>query len=196
MTPRWLGWAAILACALAVSACREKVQPLPVLGAVPQLSLVDQANRQVTLGTLRGRPWLADFFFTRCPSVCPRVTARMKEIRARVPANELRLVSISVDPENDTPAVLSAYAAQYAIRDDDWWLLTGDHHAIANAAENGFHIGLSGTADPSKPDFGITHGSHLILVDATGRIRGYYRSFDDDVIELLVRDLARLEEKP
>jgi protein SCO1/2 len=144
--------------------------------------------------TLRGTPWVAAFMFTRCPSVCPRITARMKELQAASQAAKqpLRLVSISVDPEYDSPAVLEAYAKKFALDTRSWSLLTGPYETIAQTAEQGFKIGLSGKADPSKPDLGLTHGSHLILVDKNNEIRGYYRSFEEDVVARLVADLARL----
>ncbi|HSC85768.1 MAG TPA: SCO family protein [Polyangiaceae bacterium] len=170
----------------------KRSEPLPDLGEISQLDLLDQDGKPFSAASLRGRPHLAAFFFTRCPSICPRLTARMKEVRARTDARELTLVGISVDPENDTPEVLRAYAQKYGIDTHSWSLLTGPYRAIADVAENGFRIGLAGQADASKPDFGITHGSHLILLDARGHIRGYYRSFDDDVVDRLVADLPRL----
>jgi protein SCO1/2 len=85
-------------------------------------------------------------------------------------------VSISIDPDNDTPAVLRGYAAQYGADTATWSFLTGDAKAIRATAEQGFKIAAEGTADPSKADFGITHGTQLVLVDRTLHIRGYYPS--------------------
>lgn len=167
---------------------------LPVLGTVPAFSVVDQTGAPVSPQSLQGRPFVAAFMFTRCPSICPRITARMRELQQAAAANKvsLRLVSISVDPEFDTPEVLRAYAAKNAIDTATWSLWTGPYETIAQAAEHGFKIGLSGKADTSKADLGITHGSHLILVDKESRIRGYYRTFDDDVVPRLLADLPRL----
>jgi len=188
MTRAWL------LCALLVLSCVKKAETLPQLGTVPELALVDQAGRAGSPRSVAPGPFLAAFFFTRCPSVCPRITAVMKEIQEKKDASgqALRLVSISVDPEYDTPEVLRAYAKKSGIDLSSWTLWTGPYETIARAAEEGFKIGLQGKADTSKPDLGITHGSHLILVDGAGVIRGYYRSFDDGVAERVLTDLARL----
>lgn len=172
---------------------QKETGPLPRLGAVPELALIGADGAPASPTQLRGNPWILAFFFTRCPSVCPRVVARMKEVEAtaRKEGKTLGVVGITVDPENDTPEVLAGYAAKNELG-DAWSLWTGDHATIVEAAEQGFKIGVSGAADPSKEHFGISHGSHLVLVDAQGEIRGYYRSFDEDVTPRLLGDLERL----
>lgn len=172
--------------------------PLPVLGQVPDFSLTNQAGAPFGSKELRGKPYLAAFMFTRCPSVCPRLTERMAEIAARIDAagEALEFVSISVDPEYDTPPVLTEFAKKHGALRPNWALLTGDSEAIRKTAESGFKIGVSGAYDASKPDMGITHGSHLILVDAAGRIRGFYRSFDDDTVTQVLGGLERLTKSP
>ncbi len=167
---------------------------LPVLHAVPEFSFRDQGGKSFGSNQLSGRPYLAAFMFTRCPSICPRLTKRMKEIDAAVKKADknLQLVSFSVDPEHDTPEVLAAYAKKHGANLDNWAFLTGDYKTIAKTSEEGFKIGFSGTIDEGKPHLGITHGSHLILVDGDGKIRGYFRSSDDETVTEVVRALDRL----
>ncbi len=167
---------------------------LPELGELTPFSLRDQNGKPVTRESFQGKVWVAAFMFTRCPSVCPRITRRMKAVQdtARERKLPIQLVSFSVDPEHDTPQVLAKYAAEYGADTSSWSFLTGPYAVVAETAEKGFKIGLSGKADPEKEDLGITHGSHLILVDGSSTIRGYYRTMDDEAVEALLNDAARL----
>jgi protein SCO1 len=167
---------------------------LPELSRVPEFSFRNQNDQPWGSRELAGKPYLAAFMFTRCPSICPALTARMKEIDAAVKKSgqSLQLISISVDPENDSPPVLKAYANKHGAAEHNWAFLTGDYQAIAKTSEEGFKVGLSGTVDESKPHLGITHGSHLILVDGKGTIRGYFRSSDDETVTAVVDALGRL----
>lgn len=132
--------------------------------------------------------------FTRCPTVCPRVTRFMQKVQARAKAESvaLTLVSISVDPENDSPAVLKEYAQRFHADLASWKFLTGDFEAIKKTSEQGFKLALEGRADPKARDFGIVHGSHLVLVDQSSKIRGYYRTEDDAEAARLLVDAKRL----
>lgn len=173
-------------------ACSRR--PLPELGHVPAFELVSQDGHAFGSRELAGTPYVAAFMFTRCPSICPRVTQNMKKV-LRAAQNEgraLRMVSISIDGENDTPPVLRAYAQKFGLDLQAWTLLTGRSEEVSAAAERSFKVGVSGSADAQKPHFGLTHGSHLVLVDGRGEIRGYYASQDDSKLAELVSDLARL----
>jgi protein SCO1/2 len=167
---------------------------LPRLNPVPEFTLTNQAGRTFGSKDLAGKPYLAAFVFTRCPSVCPKVMARMKQIDTAMKSKnlDLELLSISVDPENDTPEVLTEYARKHGANVSNWTLLTGEHKTILATAEEGFKMGLEGKIDDSKPHLGITHGSHLVLVDKAGTIRGYYRSSDEASVSTLVEDMSRL----
>lgn len=173
--------------------CRRSAQ-LPTLGGVGRFSLIDQAGRQVSEATLRGQVWAAAFFFTRCPTVCPRITRRMRDLQqaAAKEGVKLGLVSFSVDPENDTPDVLTAYARQYGADLSSWRFLTGDLEVVRKTSEQGFKLALDGKPTPGAADFGLFHGSHLVLVDAAGQIRGYYRTSEDEQMKQLLEDAARL----
>lgn len=160
---------------LALSGCRGGDEP-KVLYPAGQFSLTDQTGAPFGSAELRGKTWIAAFFFTRCPTVCPKITKRMKDLQdtAKAKRVDVRFVSISVDPENDTPAVLTEYAKKNQIDTKSWTLLTGDYDTVKKTVLEGFKVALDGKADAAAEDFGILHGSHLVLVDKNGQIRGYY----------------------
>ena len=184
----------LLALSGLAAGCKKQVEPLPTLGQVGAFSLLDQNAQAVSAETLRGKVWVAAFFFTRCPTICPRITRRMKTLQVaaaqRVPG--LGLVSFSVDPENDTPAALLAYAQRFDADSKTWSFLTGDLEVIKRTVVDGFKLALDGKADAAAENGGIIHGSHLVLIDRTLEIRGYYRSDDDEEMTRLVDDAARL----
>jgi protein SCO1/2 len=185
-------WICLLGTGLG-SGCRG-TKPLPELSQVPAFVLTDQAGNPFTTGSMRGGVWGAAFIFTRCPSACPRVTKAMRGVQldAKQRGVPLRLVSFSVDPDNDTPEVLRHYAAEYGADTSTWAFVTGDAAAIRKTAEHGFKVAAEGTADPSKADFGIMHGTQLVLVDPAGKIRGYYATNDEQALRRIVDDAATL----
>ena len=173
---------------------RADQAPLPVLGRVADFALVDQSSAPVDRAALDGQPWVANFVFTRCAQVCPRLTERMRAVQALARESDrgLRLVTFSVDPEHDEPAVLKSYAKSFGADFTNWSFLTGSEASIEAIARS-FAVALPGTTDPSKPDFGILHSGHLVLVDGRGRIRGYYPSSEDGVEKRILADLQRLD---
>ena len=188
--------AVILAPALGLSALgvsREPQRSLPVLGRVADFALVDQSRSPVTRAAFDGEPWIANFAFTRCASVCPRLMQRMRAIQrlAQKNATALRLVTFSVDPVHDDPEVLKGYAEAHGADFSNWEFLTGSEASIERIARS-FAVAADGETDPTKPDFGILHSGHLILVDGSGRIRGYYPSSEEGVAEKIIADLDRI----
>lgn len=171
--------------------CRK---PPPELGSVGAFALTDQHGQAVTPETLRGKVWAAAFMFTRCPTVCPRITRRMRDLQqaAAKEAIGLELVSFSVDPEHDTPPVLLAYAQQNGADQKTWRFLTGDLEVVRRTSEQGFKLALDGKATEGAEHFGLFHGSHLVLVDGAGKIRGYYRTSEDEQMKLLLDDAKSL----
>src|SRR5690606_29307028 len=148
-------------------------------------------------GDLRGKVSVAAFMFTRCPTICPRITATMQELQTRAKQSGVPIhwVSFSVDPDNDTPAVLQTYAKERQLDVTSWSFLTGDSTQIRTVAEQGFKIAAEGKAEATSEHYGISHGSHLVLVDKRGRIRGYYRTLDDDAQTRLLDDAKLLGEE-
>lgn len=166
-------------------ACKSKgalAEQLPRLGNVGEFKLVNQDGKAVNQHDFEGDVWVAAFFFTRCPTVCPRIMKRMSRIQQTVKERrlDLKLVSFSVDPEFDKPPVLKEFAKQYGADFKRWTFLTGDSQTIQKTVEQGFKIGLSGEIDEKKEHLGISHGSHLVLVDHALEIRGYYRISDEE----------------
>jgi protein SCO1/2 len=177
----------------AAAACRREPE-LPKLGTIEQFALSDQDGRPFGTSELRGKVWVASFFFTRCPTICPRLIAAMRELQKRALAEkvELELVSFSVDPDNDTPPVLKAYARKQDADLASWSFLTGDSKVIETTAVRGFKLALESHPDAGAEHFGILHGSHLALVDRALTIRGYYRSTEPDERSHLLDDARRL----
>jgi len=166
--------------------------PPPVLGTVPDFRLFDQSGAPFGPDRLAGRVWIADFVFTRCPDVCPRITERLVKVQ-RALGGRVDLVSVSVDPEYDTPERLAAFARSNGAAAPRWHFLTGDSQHIQQAVLRGFNVAFSRESEDIAT---LTHGVHVILVDGRGRIRGYYDSNDGDALERLVADARRLAVHP
>ena len=161
---------------------------LPVYGRVPEFELTDQAGQAFTAGSLKGRAWIADFIFTSCAGTCPQMTARMAALQGKIPP-EVRLVSISVDPQRDTPAVLAAYAGRCGADPVRWHFLTGEPAGIARLVSEGFRLSYAEGTDPAEP---IIHSVRFVLVDPSGAIRGYYDSTEPAQLDRLVHDAKAL----
>ena len=174
-------------------------------GSLPAFSLTERSGRRVGLDDLAGRYWIADFIFTRCTGVCPILTARMSSLApalAGIPGgDQVRLVSFSVDPSWDTPEVLSRYAAASAAgaAGDRWLFLTGPSEDLYRLIKDGFRLSVAERSEGFAEVAGdlITHSDRFVLVDPSGRIRGYYHGTDEESVAKLLVDLGRLlGEKP
>jgi protein SCO1 len=169
----------------------------PVLGTVPPFSLTNRDGRPVTRETLAGSPWIADFVFTRCAASCPMMTARLahlnRDLSGGPPGKTVHLVSFSVDPDHDTPAVLARYAASFQAP-PRWLFLTGTVAEIHRLSRQGFKLAvdLPKAGDAGSAQEPILHSTRFVLVDGEGRIRGYYDGFDEEAMGRLLRDLKTL----
>jgi protein SCO1/2 len=181
---------AALVAAGAVAWLLVPARPLPVLGEVPSFALTERSGRTLGASDLAGRVWVADFVFTHCPDVCLVLTARMASLQKAFASHPVRLVSFSVDPARDTPAVLSDYAARFGAR-DDWLFLTGPRETVATLLRDGFKVAWADDGPPSSP---ITHSDRLVLVDRALRIRGYYHGNEPDDVARLARDAIALSD--
>lgn len=156
---------------------------LPDLGPAPTFSLVDQKGAPLSSESLGGHIVVVNFIFTSCTAACPVLTERMATV-ARVlsatRAPKLRFLSISIDPERDTPAALTAFAEAHGATDPRWSFATGDPAAI-NAVIAGYKMAAQ-RQDPT-PDghYDIVHSERFALVDGTGALRGFYRTDQDGV---------------
>jgi protein SCO1 len=197
----WLGLGAVIAVVMVAGlwslrgrSAGSAADP-PVIAPVPGFTLVERSGQPLSRDDLAGRPWVADFIFTRCSGMCPALSARMAELRRALRERGLdaRLVSFSVDPSHDTPEVLREYAAHFGA-DNGWLFVTGERDALYQLIGQGFKLSVAERAPEQAADGGelITHSDRFILVDAEGRIRGYYHGADADAVPALVRDLAAL----
>ena len=164
-------------------------------GAFPlgDFRLVERSGRNVTEADFRGRVWIASFIFTRCPLSCPRISSVMKDLQQRFAGTRVLLASISVDPDYDTPAVLSAYAERFGASPDRWWFLTGGNEQIHDLVHGRFKLSLQG-ASPAERAAGseaITHSDRLALVE-DGQVVGLYESNDPMLVDALVERARRL----
>ena len=160
---------------------------LPVLASAPVFELVDQDNRTVTLESLRGKPWVADFIFTHCAGPCPTMTLQMAELRKTLGHADVGLVSFSVDPQRDTPQVLKEYATRFGADESSWRFLTGAKGEVFDVAR-----GMLLTALPATEESAIIHDERFVLIDADGNIRGFYHSKDAQQMAALREDAAAL----
>lgn len=149
-------------------------------GAVADFAFTDQEGQLVGLKELHGKIWIADFVFTRCMGPCPMLTSRMATLQkdmANVP--NLKFVSFTVDPDHDTPEVLSKYAQTYEADPARWYFLTGPKPKIYELIRTSFHLAVEPqpSATPSITD--ILHSTYFVLVDKTGHVRAYVNTDEE-----------------
>ncbi len=167
---------------------------LPVLGGknhkIAGFELRSQDGQFASIRTWNNKIVVADFFFTHCPVVCPKMTNSLKKVRERFhPDKDLLIISFTVDPERDSVERLQQYAAQMNIQ-DNWLLLTGDKKQIYQLARKSFLVTAT-EGDGGAQDF--IHSDQLVLVDKQKRIRGFYNGTVPEQVELLIRDISRLK---
>ena len=157
---------------------------LPALGAVPTFKLTDQRGASLTNTDLLGAPWVANTFFTTCRTICPGLMRKVRDLHAATAGSEpsVRFVSITVDPDNDTPEALAKYQKSLEVS-PRWSLLTGDFDAIRHLVVEGFHTAMGKRRPDITGDQDITHSGKLFLVDAEGQIRGYFSADKAGVVE-------------
>jgi cytochrome oxidase Cu insertion factor (SCO1/SenC/PrrC family) len=178
--------------ALVLFGCTHQ-SDLPKLFPVPNASLIDENAKPVRLDANRGYVTVYDFIFTNCAGTCPMMTATMRRLTTKVDKNaKVRFVSISVDPERDTPAALRAYASR--VRNDPrWTFLTGQRNAIVDLSVNGFKLAAGGdAAQPGNEP--LLHSAKFAVADKNGVIRDYYGATNDDAVEHVtgvISDLLR-----
>jgi len=166
----------------------------PVLLHLPPFTLTDQSGQPFGQEQLQGNVWIADFVFTRCAGPCPMMTSRMAQLQAQLNEHpdrqNIRLVSISVDPEHDTPATLQEYARLARADDRLWRFLTGPREDIWQLIRSGFKLPVDDA--PDNTQMPIVHSQKFVLVDAQGRVRGFYDALEAAGSQKLLRDLQRV----
>jgi cytochrome oxidase Cu insertion factor (SCO1/SenC/PrrC family) len=196
------------------------LEKLDVYGTVPPFSLTERSGRAVSLEDFAGKVWVANFIYTKCKETCPTQSLQVARLQPEfADAPDLRLVSITVDPKNDTREVLSEYAGRYGADRQRWLFLTGDKREIYCLAK-GFNLSVVDPADPNPPACGpaaarafgtmlaligprpalATHGSEglvmhsarLVLVDRAARVRAYHLATDEESLQRLRPNLRAL----
>ena len=198
--PSFILGAALLSVVLA-SGCREASAAIVISGSsagvaaddpvsfgrVPDFALTSQRGATVTLSTLEGRPFVMAVVYTTCSGPCPRISRNMRLIQEALRETDARLVTLSVDPERDTPEVLRGYARDYGADPERWLFLTGDRREIEALVRGGFWMAVDRDGDD------ITHSTKLLVVDAKGERREWYDGEEGDCVEQVVARVKFLE---
>lgn len=182
---------ALVACigCVALTGCAAHAS-LPFYASVPEFSLTDQTGASFDSDSqLKGHVWVADFMFTNCPGPCPLMSKQMSEVEAALKGTDARMVSLTVDPQNDTPPVLAKYAKFYSAQPGVWFFLTGDVSTLRHLDRDVFKLGdIDGSLD---------HSIRFVLVDRNSQVRGFYLTSEPDAIKHVIADAkSLLREKP
>jgi len=178
---------AVAAFCLALASCARPTSALPVFYEVPEFHLTAQDGQPFDSKILAGKIWVADFIYTTCPGPCPRMTSQMRQVQdaiAKIP--DVELVSFTVDPARDTPAVLAEYAQAHGAAPGRWYFLTGPQVALQTLNRDVFKLG--------NLDASLEHSTRFVLVDRQSRIRGYFETSEPGAIPKVIeaiRDLTR-----
>ncbi len=179
---RWLSTLVLL---VPLAACRKE-PTLPVYWQLPAFQLTAQSGLPFDSQSLAGNIWVADFIFTTCPGPCPRMSSLMRGVQTAVAGmRDVKLVSITVDPKNDTPAALETYARRYHAEPGRWFFLTGEQPALEALCRNGFKLG--------DVDGSLIHSTRFVLLDRHSRVRGFYSLLEDGAMSRLLHDIRTLE---
>jgi protein SCO1/2 len=163
---------------------------------VNKITLTNQLGNTVSLDDLKGKVIVADFFFTRCPTICPSLTRSMKKLQdalklkdevRRIDTTFVHFLSFSVDPERDSVAAIKNYADRFGVNPDVWWLLTGPKKTIYDFALNELKLGLQ---DGEGVDSNFIHTSKFTLLDKDRVVRGYYDGLDSVSMNKLAEDIV------
>lgn len=191
---QFIGVALILVSLFGLFVLRTKSQvDLPVYFTVPEWIMINQNSQPMGSTHLQGKVYLANFIFSRCPSVCPKMLLETKGIQRKLDG-KVQLISFTVDPDFDKPAVLYKLARQYEAQSQSWNFLTSENReAMFNLFRDGFRVSVS-EGKPASDLFDIAHSEKMVLVDQKGQIRGYY-GYEAESIQAAVNDALSLAEQ-
>ena len=182
---------------VAVPACSRDAADSGVPGealmeplALPDFALIDQEGRPFGREDLLGKVWLVDFIFTSCSTVCPDLTWRMGRLhRALKDEPDVGLLSITVDPERDTPEALTSFAERYRALQEGWYWLTGEKEAVLDLVTKGFFQSVEDGTTPGD----IAHSSRIVVLDRQAAMRGFFGRDDREQTLRAVRRLLQEE---
>ena len=192
-TLQWVVWSALglIVLGLVAGLVRQQWRASEKRGAatldhfnrVPDFTLTERSGQPFdSASMLKGKVWLASFFFTACPGPCLRMNGRLQEIQAelnRRKGSDVRIASFSIAPEMDTPEVLRKYAERFHASADRWFFLTGDQKKIYDLARDVFTLAVKKVDDPTD-DMAYVHSTRIALVDRDGVVRGSYDTTNPD----------------
>jgi protein SCO1/2 len=165
---------------------------------VANIQLTNQLGEKVSLDDIQGKVIVANFFFTRCPSICPTLTVNMKrlqnalklqDVTRKIDTTFVQFLSFSVDPERDSAVQLKKFADRYGVNHDVWWMLTGDKKTIYDFALN--EVKLS-AIDGEGVDSNFIHTEKFVLMDRDRVVRGYYNGLDSMAMADLAGDIVKI----
>ena len=158
---------------------------------VRPFKLKNQFGKEVGLEDWGGKIIIADFFFTSCPSICPKLTRNMKKLQTAFKKTDslVRFVSFTVDPVRDTVQALKAYGDKFGIDHDTWFMLTGDRNELYDIALNEFKASI---ASNGNIDTGFIHTDRFFLLDRDRVVRGWYSGLDSVNLDKLIKDVVLL----
>jgi protein SCO1 len=175
-----LGLTLLAAVLLAGVKSRQPEAPrLPIYRHIADFALTNQNGSVVSLADLRGRVWIADIIFTRCPGPCLKMTRQMRELQeALPPGSQARLVTLTTDPDFDTPTVLKAYAKRFGADSDRWTFLTGTKFEIAKLAIDSLMLTAVAkkAEERESPQDLFVHSTIFVIVDKRGQLRGVFET--------------------
>lgn len=191
----------MLTVVLIAMGCKPNDQPLPYLGEkisengkeiyhkIRSYSYLNQDSVMITSDTLSNFVYVADFFFTSCPSICPKVMKEMSRIYEAVKDNpNVRLVSFTIDPKRDDVNRLKLYADNLGVDHEKWFFLTGDKDETFELANDFFVIAYEDAESPG----GFDHSGKIILVDKSGHVRSFSEGTDPEKTQGLIDDIFKL----
>jgi protein SCO1 len=164
--------------------------------AVKDFQFQNQLGKTVSLSDLPGKVIVANFFFTRCPSICPKLTANIRKLQNALSSKDqfkqlnpsfIQFISFSVDPERDSVTALKAYGDKMGVNPEIWWLLTGPKKEIYDFSINELKLGL---ADGEGVDSNFIHTQKLVLLDKQHVVRGYYNGLDSVDLKKMANDMV------
>lgn len=184
----------------AVSNHKNSDTGLMVVGPAPKFQLIDQNNKSISNKDYDGKVYVVEFFFSTCPSICPVMNKNMVDIQNEFFGNpNFGIVSITIDPENDTPKVLKSHAETLGAKSANWHFLTGDKKYIYDIANKGFNLYAG---ENSKANGGFEHSGLFALIDKKGNIRCrkdefgnptlYYDGLEKKGIKTITADIKKL----
>lgn len=189
---------------IVVIACKQQTtnEKLPILGnkiyqendtiyhTIQNFQLVDQDSSVVTNETFDNEIYVADFFFTSCPTICPTMKAQMLRVYEKFETNDqVAILSHTIDPSYDTVALLKDYADRLGVSSDKWKFVTGDQDYIYDLAEKSY---MSIADEDADAPGGYIHSGAFLLVDKQRRIRGVYDGTVSEQVDVLMNDIEKL----